>query len=123
MHVTISRGQQHVHGSQFTKLSLIFDVLYRLQHYSASIKQSLEVKVFIVGGFRDVKQLKETQPDAFDVLKNFPVKFQDEATADAFGEYSISYAHPVIKYVADFDLCCNITYYFLHATRMSTIMS
>ena len=64
--------------------------------------------------FRDVKQLKETQPDAFDVLKNFPVKFQDEATVDAFGEYSISYAHPaVIKYVADFDLCCNIIYYFL----------
>ena len=38
----------------------------------------------------------------FDVLKNFPVTFQDEATVHVFGEYAISYAHPVIKYVSDF---------------------
>ena len=50
-------------------------------------------------GFHVVKQLKNGHPDAFDVLRAFPLKFYDEGVAD-YGEYSIGLSAPMIKYVA-----------------------
>ncbi|XP_028404275.1 gamma-butyrobetaine dioxygenase-like isoform X2 [Dendronephthya gigantea] len=40
--------------------------------------------------------LKQTCPEAFDLLKNVEVKFADEGT-NVTGEYSISYSNPIIK--------------------------
>ncbi|XP_028411912.1 gamma-butyrobetaine dioxygenase-like isoform X3 [Dendronephthya gigantea] len=53
-------------------------------------------KSLYVDGFNVVKQLKQTCPEAFDLLKNVEVKFADEG-ANVTGEYSISYSNPIIK--------------------------
>ena len=51
-----------------------------------------------VDGFNVIKQLHENHPDAFDVLKNFHVRFSDYGT-DAFGEFAFGYSRPLIRYV------------------------
>ncbi|CAB4001774.1 gamma-butyrobetaine dioxygenase-like [Paramuricea clavata] len=49
-----------------------------------------------VDGFNVVKQLKRINPDAFDVLTDFYVRYSDEGN-DAFGEYSLGFSAPIIK--------------------------
>jgi hypothetical protein len=51
-----------------------------------------------VDGFNVVKQLKRINPDAFNVLTDFYVRYCDEGN-DAFGEYSLGFSAPIIKYV------------------------
>ena len=51
-----------------------------------------------VDGFNVVKQLKKISPEAFRILTAFDVGYCDEGN-DAFGEYSLGYSAPVIKYV------------------------
>ena len=51
-----------------------------------------------VDGFNVAKQVHENHPDAFDVLKNFHVRFSDYGT-DAFGEFAFGHSRPLIGYV------------------------
>jgi hypothetical protein len=54
-----------------------------------------------VDGFNVAKQIHENHPDAFDVLKNFHVRYVDVGI-DAHGEYASGCSHPIIKYVSSF---------------------
>lgn len=51
-----------------------------------------------VDGFNVVNELKKISPDAFHILTAFDVGYCDEGN-DAFGEYSLGYSTPVVKYV------------------------
>jgi hypothetical protein len=52
-------------------------------------------KSIYVDAFKVAKELKQTFPEAFDVLQTFRVTFSDEGTDP---EYSVGYSHPIIRY-------------------------
>jgi hypothetical protein len=52
-------------------------------------------KSIYVDAFKVAKELKQTFPEAFDVLQMFRVTFSDEGTDP---EYSVGYSHPIIRY-------------------------
>jgi hypothetical protein len=54
-----------------------------------------------VDAFNVAKQIHESHPDAFDVLKSFHVRFVDFGT-DAYGEFALGCSGPIIKYVPSF---------------------
>jgi hypothetical protein len=51
-----------------------------------------------VDAFNVANELQKNNPDAFNVLKNFHVRYVDYGT-DAFGGFAYGYSRPIIKYV------------------------